>query len=100
LGPKRLAAFADIPTVRELGFADIESDGWIGVFAAKGTPNDTVAKLQGEIAKALANPEIKENYNLVGFEPGGTSVSDFGNTVKIDSFRWAAYIKKIDYKPE
>jgi tripartite-type tricarboxylate transporter receptor subunit TctC len=100
MGPKRLAAFPDVPTVRELGFPDIESDGWIGVFAAKGTPPETVAKLQSDIAKALANPEIKTNYNLVGFEPGGASVADFSNTVKADSVRWANYVKKINYKPE
>jgi tripartite-type tricarboxylate transporter receptor subunit TctC len=100
MGPKRLAAFPDVPTVRELGFADIESDGWIGVFAAKGTSSDTIAKLQSEIAKALNSPEIKANYNQVGFEPGGMGVSDFGNTVRADSVRWAAYIKKINYKPE
>lgn len=100
MGPKRLAAFPDIPTVRELGFADIESDGWIGVFAAKGTANETVAKLQSDIAKALNHPDIRANYNLVGFEPGGMSVSEFGSTVKTDSVRWAAYIKKIGYKPE
>jgi tripartite-type tricarboxylate transporter receptor subunit TctC len=100
MGPKRLAAFPDIPTVRELGFADIESDGWIGVFAAKGTANETVAKLQSDIAKALNHPDIRTNYNLVGFEPGGMSVSEFGSTVKADSVRWAAYIKKIGYKPE
>jgi tripartite-type tricarboxylate transporter receptor subunit TctC len=100
MGPKRLSAFPDVPTVRELGLADIESDGWIGVFAAKGTPNDTISKLHDEIAKALNHPEIKGNYNLVGFEPGGMSVSEFANSVKADSLRWSAYIKKINYKPE
>jgi tripartite-type tricarboxylate transporter receptor subunit TctC len=100
MGPKRLAAFPDVPTVRELGFPDIESDGWIGVFAAKGTAPDIVTKLQGDIAKALANPEIKTNYNLVGFEPGGSTVADFSSTVKTDSVRWANYVKKINYKPE
>jgi tripartite-type tricarboxylate transporter receptor subunit TctC len=100
MGPKRLAAFPDVPTVRELGFADIESDGWIGVFAAKGTPSETITKLHNDIAKALNHPDIKANYNQVGFEPGGMSVSDFASTVKTDSVRWAAYIKKINYKPE
>jgi tripartite-type tricarboxylate transporter receptor subunit TctC len=100
MGPKRLAAFPNVPTVRELGFADIESDGWIGVFAAKGTSSDIINTLHNEIAKALNHPDIKANYNLVGFEPGGMSVSDFANTVKLDSVRWAAYIKKINYKPE
>jgi tripartite-type tricarboxylate transporter receptor subunit TctC len=100
MGPKRLSAFPDVPTVRELGHPEIESNGWIGVFAAKGTPPDIVNKLQSDIAKALNSAEIKANYNLVGFEPGGSTPGEFAATVKNDSMRWAAYIKKIDYKAE
>jgi tripartite-type tricarboxylate transporter receptor subunit TctC len=100
MGQKRSNGFPDIPTVRELGYSNIESDGWIGVFAAKGTSNDVVAKLQVEIAKAINKPEIKAFYSQIGFEPGGMSVIDFANTVKADSLRWAAYIKKINYRPE
>jgi tripartite-type tricarboxylate transporter receptor subunit TctC len=100
MGPKRTSSFPDVPTVRELGFSNIEADGWIGVFAAKGVSNDFVSKLQVEITKAINQPEIKAFYSQIGFEPGGMSVSDFANTVKADSLRWAAYIKKINYKPE
>jgi tripartite-type tricarboxylate transporter receptor subunit TctC len=100
MGPKRLAAFPDIPTIRELGYAGVESDGWIGIFAAKGTAPDAVAKLQTEIAKVLASTEIRAMYGNFGFEAGGSSPADFAQMVKADSPRWAAYIKKINYKAE
>ncbi len=100
MGPKRLAAFPDVPTIRELGYAGVESDGWIGIFAAKGTAPETIAKLQSELSKALANPEIRALYGNFGFEAGGASSAEFAQTVKTDSPRWAAYIKKINYKAE
>jgi tripartite-type tricarboxylate transporter receptor subunit TctC len=100
MGPKRLAAFPDIPTVRELGMPGLEANGWIGIFAANGVPSDIAAKLHSEIVAALRHPDIKTLYGNIGLEPGGMSNAEFAATVKADSVRWAAYLKKINYKPE
>ena len=100
MGPNRLAVFPDVPTVRELGYPAIESDGWIGVFAPKGTPTETVNRLQADIARVLALPEMRAAYQMFGFEPGGSSSADFARLVRSDFQRWGAYIKKIGYKAE
>jgi tripartite-type tricarboxylate transporter receptor subunit TctC len=100
MGPNRLAALPNVPTIRELGLPDVEADGWIGVFAPKGTPAATLEKLNTEIAKVLASPEIKALYTSFGFEAGGKPSAEFAKLVKTDDERWAAYIKKVGYKAE
>lgn len=100
MGTRRLAAFPDVPTIRELGYPGVETDGWIGIFAPKGTPADVLAKLHQAIAKVLAMPEIRGMYLNFGFEPGGSNPVDFGQMVRADSQRFSVYIKKIGYKAE
>jgi tripartite-type tricarboxylate transporter receptor subunit TctC len=100
MGPARLAALPNVPTIRELGLPDVEADGWIGVFAPKGTPVATLDKLNADMAKVLASPEIKALYTSFGFEAGGKSAADFAKVIKTDNERWGAYIKKVGYKAE
>lgn len=100
MGPKRLPSFPDVPTIRELGYPNIESDGWIGIFVPKGTPPDVAARLQAEFAKALNAPEVRAMYLNFGFEPGGMPTAEFANLVRSDHQRWGGYLKKINYKPE
>ena len=100
LGPKRLPAFPDVPTIRELGHPDVEMDGWIGIFAPPRTPADTVARLQQDIAKVLATPEIRALYLNTGFLPGGSPSAEFAQLVQSDWQRFGDYIRKMGYKPE
>ena len=100
LGPQRLPAFPNVPTIRELGHPAVELDGWIGVFAPKGTPADTVARLQQDIAKVLALPQLRELYLNVGFAPGGMSPADFAQLVRADWQRLGEVVRKIGYRPE
>ena len=46
----------DVPTVREMGFPNLELQGWNGFLAPKGTPEPIVARLQQEIAAAASAP--------------------------------------------
>lgn len=100
MGTKRLPALPDVPTVREAGYAEIENDGWIGVFAARGTPPETIAKVRDAMAKVLATPEIKTFYGNFGFEPGGMTTTDFARLIKTDYEKWGKFIKTIGYTGE
>ncbi len=100
LGPQRLPAFPNVPTIRELGHPSVEMDGWIGVFAPRGTPADTVARHQQEIAKVLALPQMRELYLNVGFAPGGMPPAEFARLVKADWQRLGDVVRGIGYKPE
>ena len=69
-------ALPEVPTVRELGFPNLELRGWNGFFAPKGTPEPVVARLHQEIAAAARHPDTVKRMTDVGAEPSGSSQAD------------------------
>jgi tripartite-type tricarboxylate transporter receptor subunit TctC len=65
---KRLAAASDIPTVAEAGLPALQIELWSGIWVPKGTPKDIVAKLNGAIVEALADPAVKKRFAEVGLD--------------------------------
>ena len=66
----RLADYPDVPTMKEVGYADVGTIAWNGLFAPAGTPKPVLDALYAAVAKALATPEVqakfkKQNYNVV-----------------------------------
>jgi tripartite-type tricarboxylate transporter receptor subunit TctC len=92
--PKRSAFAPDLPTVAESGLPGFDVFGWNGLLAPAGTPPSVVGKLQGEIARALQNPEVRERIAGFGFEPVGNTPEEFGEFVKTDIARWAKVVKE------
>ena len=75
-GSKRVPALPDVPTVRELGFASLEFEGWNGLLAPAKTPRAVIEKLQRETAAAVRHPEVQKRFNDLGAEPVGSSPED------------------------
>jgi len=69
-------ALPNVPTVRELGFPNLELQGWNGFLAPKGTPEPVVARLQQEIAAAVKHPDVQKRMTDVGAEPSGSTQSE------------------------
>jgi len=69
-------ALPDVPTVRELGFVNLELRGWNGFFAPKGTPEAIVARLNQEIAAAAKHPDVRKRMTDVGAEPSGSTQAE------------------------
>ena len=92
-GPKRDALLPETPTVRELGFPELEVRSWLSLFAPAGTPRSVVAKLNAEAAKALADPGARERLAAMGFEPIPGSPEQLTAAVKADTAKWAPMIK-------
>src|SRR6185295_17331632 len=69
-------ALPDVPTVRELGFPNLELQGWNGFLAPKGTPEPVVAKLQQEITAAVKHPDVQKRMTDVGAEPSGSTQAE------------------------
>jgi tripartite-type tricarboxylate transporter receptor subunit TctC len=68
LSPKRSASMPDIPTSDEGGVPGLYMSGWFGLFAPKGTPKDVIAKLNGAMVAALANPAVKARFTELGLD--------------------------------
>jgi tripartite-type tricarboxylate transporter receptor subunit TctC len=64
--PKRAAALPGVPTTAESGVPGSEFNFWIGMFAPAKTPAAIVNRLQDEVVKALATPEVKERFAALG----------------------------------
>ena len=66
---QRLPQFPDVPTVSESGLPGFEFNSWATVVAPAGTPRDIVARLNAEIVKALAAPDVREKLLAQGLTP-------------------------------
>jgi tripartite-type tricarboxylate transporter receptor subunit TctC len=64
--PKRAAALPNVPTTAEAGVPGSEFNFWIGMFVPAKTPREIVNRLNEEVAKALASPEVKERFTALG----------------------------------
>ena len=90
---KRSIFMPDLPTVIESGLPGFEVIGWYGVLARAGTPQFIVDRLNAEIVKVLALPDIKERIAGQGAEVVGDTPMHFAAFLKADIARWAPLIK-------
>jgi tripartite-type tricarboxylate transporter receptor subunit TctC len=72
-GSKRIAVLPEVPTVRELGYASLEFEGWNGLFAPAKTPRAIIERLQREVAAAVRHPELQKRWHDLAAEPVGSS---------------------------
>src|SRR5262245_2351654 len=68
-GKARMATLPDVPTFTEAGFPQIAGETWFCVVAPKGTPQDIIAKLHAAVAKAVADPDVKQRLEVLGYVP-------------------------------
>jgi tripartite-type tricarboxylate transporter receptor subunit TctC len=68
LSPQRSASMPDIPTSAESGVPGLYMAGWFGFWAPNGTPKDIVAKLNGAMVEALADPNVKARFTDLGLD--------------------------------
>jgi tripartite-type tricarboxylate transporter receptor subunit TctC len=97
---KRVAAAPDIPTIAESGMTGFDFSSWYGLWGPKGLPADITAKLQAEVAKALAQPDFKERLATLGFEPIGSTAAEFAKYIDEESAKYGQIIKDAKIKAE
>jgi len=91
--PARADVFPDVPTMRESGVPDQESELVIGMVAPAGTPPDIVATLQKQIAEIVALPDVKSTLARISFQPVASSPAVFGAQIKDDIAVWGKVMK-------
>src|SRR3954451_19205070 len=95
---KRVAAAPDVPTIAESGMNGFDFSSWYGLWGPKGLPADITAKLQAEVAKALAAPEVKERLAVLGFEAIGSTPEVFAKYIDDESAKYGQIIKDAKIK--
>lgn len=96
--PNRAVLLPDTPTVRELGFPDLEFGNWFGLYAPAGTPKPVIDRLNSEVRKALADPTAKQKLITAGFDPVASSPEHLQSLIKADLARFANIIKAAGLK--
>src|SRR5688572_3631938 len=97
---KRATPLPNVPTAKESGFDNFVVDIWYGILAPAATPPALVNRLNGEINKALAAPDLKDRLLNAGIQPVGTTPAEFGSFIRSETVRFAKVIKEAGIKPE
>lgn len=97
---QRLPSLPDVPTTAELGMPGFNASNWFGLAAPKGTPPAVVDKLQAEVRKALASPDLARRFAEQGAEPGGMPSAAFQKWVRDETISWGKVIQAAGVKPE
>ena len=95
---KRSAAAPEIPTVEESGMKGFEFVSWYGLWAPKNLPADVSSRLQSEIAKILAQPEMKKRLSTLGFDPVGSTSDQFAKYIESEMAKYSKIIKDAKIK--
>jgi tripartite-type tricarboxylate transporter receptor subunit TctC len=92
-GTKRSELMAGVPTVAEGGVAGYEATIWLGVMAPAGTPKEIVDKLNAEIGKVVARPDVKDAWGKQGAVPMTMGPAEFDRYLRADIEKWANVVK-------
>src|SRR5207247_3582821 len=79
---KRVEALPDLMTTAEAGIPDQEADTLTGIVVPAGTPREIVDRLQSEIAKIVATPEVRGKLIAIGFNPIANTPAQFGARIR------------------
>lgn len=90
--PGRVAALPDVPTMAEQGFPGQEAETLVFVFAPAGTPSDIINILSAEFRKLVATPEIRSQFDKLGFTAVGTTPEQSAQRLKEELAKWAKVI--------
>jgi len=96
--PQRLALSPDTPTVQEAGLKGYEVQGWYGLLAPAGTPDDVVGVLNKAVTASLADPKFVKTVEELGYIPSPSTPAGFMDYIKEETTRWAKVIKDANIK--
>ncbi len=93
--PRRIAGFPNVPTFAEAGGpAGFEVSGWTAIAAPKNLPRPVADKITQDIAKVLADPDLKEKYLTFGYESFPVTHDQFAQYIQAESAKQAVVIQK------
>jgi len=89
----RSSAAAEVPTMEEAGVPRFDISNWFAYFVPSGTPQDVIARLNGEIVRALKQQDVREKLAAAGADALGTSPDELATFMRSESRKFAELIK-------
>ena len=99
LSEKREPAIPDVPTAKEAGVDNFVVPIWYGILAPAGTPRPIIDRLNAELHKALATPDLKERLANVGVAPLVNTPEQFAEFMATEKARYAKVVKAAGIQP-
>jgi tripartite-type tricarboxylate transporter receptor subunit TctC len=96
---QRLAAYPQVPTLKEQG-VDLSVNFWSGLLAPSGTPPVVVKRVQEEVARIMAMPDVKERMGKLDIKPVGGASADFAKVISQEIQLWTQVAKDNNIKAE
>jgi tripartite-type tricarboxylate transporter receptor subunit TctC len=100
-GSQRSALFPQVPTFTELGYPEVETHAWFGLFVPAGSPREAVTRIYQDTKRILDDPEFRQKQLIDrGYEVVGSSPEEFSSYMKSDSASRARAVKISGAKAE
>ena len=90
---RRSTSLPDVPTVAELGYQGFDVSTWYGLFMPAGTPKELVARVNAEVNRLLATPDMKAAITTQGAEVQSMTPEQFSNLLKTDYVKWKGIVQ-------
>lgn len=97
---RRSSELPDVPTLAEAGLPGFDMTTWYAVYVTAGTPPDVVAKLQAELIRIVALPDVQAKLRGLGGEPGSMTVEQFTRFNAQEYERFGRLIREANIKPD
>jgi len=98
MSAERIAQLPNVPTAKELGYANVEAYTWQGLVAPAATPKEVQAKLGAELQKAMGDAGVKQKLHDAGWEARPADATEMARYSDAERKKWHALIKARDIK--
>ena len=99
-GSRRSPLQPEVPTIAEAGVPGYEMDSWLGIMAPAGTPRPVVERLNAELNRALAVPQVRQKLAAQGLDVAGGSAQQFAEVIRADYERFVRIVNAANIKPD
>ncbi|MBI2291549.1 MAG: tripartite tricarboxylate transporter substrate binding protein, partial [Betaproteobacteria bacterium] len=97
---KRFPALPDVPTIDASGLKGYEATTWFGLMAPVKTSQEIVTRLNTEIARIEASPEVHDRFMSEGIEPIGGTPEQFGAFIRDEIDKYAKVVKATNLRAQ
>lgn len=95
---KRVAAYPDVPTMQEQGFAGFETFNWYGLSGPGKLPAAIAQKMNRDVQAVLALPDVREKFDAFGVQDGGGTPQQFAELQRAEIAKWAKVAKEANVR--
>jgi tripartite-type tricarboxylate transporter receptor subunit TctC len=99
-GSERLPQIPAVPTMVELGYKEFLVRGWDGLVVRAGTDRAIINRLNAELAKAVATPEVRARFAALGVEPVASTPQAFGELISSEVDRWGKVVRDAQIRAD